>query len=98
MTDSLAGLKNDVHDESTFIRFMHGMAKDRAEAEQLEADDLSNPYGMGHNGWANGTIVAFLEAAAAWAETSSGQVLTDGNKNNTWKRVADILYAGKAYE
>ena len=56
----------------------------------------SSPYGPGVNGWENGSIEAFLDSAIAWAADTRGDAEQAGN--NPWRRCAEILYAGKAYE
>jgi hypothetical protein len=86
-----------VRDEDSFVAFVAALAADRADEVQKEKKKPSSPYGPGANGWENGTIEAYLESAAAWAE--------DWKKSpryrvptNPWHRCAEILYAGKSYE
>jgi hypothetical protein len=57
----------------------------------------SSPYGPGTNGWENGTIEAYLNAASAWAEsTTFGEA--QGLSGNPWRQFAASLYCGKIYE
>ena len=48
--------------------------------------------------WENGTIEAFLDAAAAWGEVTVGEDAASKKKENPWQRCAQILSAGKFYE
>jgi len=43
------------------------------------------------NGWENGTIEAFLDAAAAWATASKNGLEFYRKPDNPWKRCADII-------
>ena len=91
MEDTLSQLAEAVTDEVSFVRFL------RALAEDYEADATANqpasPYGPGPLGWENGSIGAFLESAAAWAEAKR-----QPSAPNPWRACADILLAGKSYE
>jgi hypothetical protein len=97
MPEDLQSKLDTVHDEATFVAFVSALAADRANEVSKENKRCSSPYGPGANGWENGTIEAYLESAAAWAE--------DWKKSpqyrppvNPWKRCAEILYMGKIYE
>ena len=87
-----------VKDEATFLEFVRALVKDREEEIAQEGIRPSPPFGPGARGWENGTIEAFLEAAAAWAEdTSFGD--SQGLRNaSPWKRFAVFLMCGKIYE
>lgn len=89
---------NRVRDERSFIQFLSSLAEDR-EAEMVkESESPSSPYSSGADGWENGTIEAFLGAAAAWGESSAnGRPLYDPPPN-PWTRCAHILLMGKLYE
>jgi hypothetical protein len=96
-----------VVDEETFVRFLKVLAEDRADEVEKEKQNPSSPYGPGANGWENGSIEAFLDAAAAWAEDlpDPSPMMVNGisvagytKPDNPWTRCADIIYAGKFYE
>lgn len=91
MTDTI-DLCEAVHDEATFIVFLSALMADFQKSQKIEAAKPSSPYGPAANGWENTTIDGFLEAATAWAHASSQK------DENSWRRVANILYAGKIYE
>ena len=97
MPEDLKSRLDAVHDEDTFIAFVSALASDRAAEVKKEKESPSSPYGPGANGWENGTIEAFLESAAAWAEDwkASPQYRPPANP---WKRCAEILYSGRGYE
>jgi hypothetical protein len=86
-----------VCDEDSLVAFISALAADRADEVRKEKESSSSAYGPGVNGWENGTIEAYLESAAAWAEDwkKSPQYRPPANP---WKRCAEILYAGKGYE
>ena len=89
---------DSVRNEETFTAFIHALAADKADENRKEKFKASSPYGPGTNGWENGSIEAFLDAAAAfstdWKDHPEGLPKTD----NPWKRCARIIYAGKYYE
>jgi hypothetical protein len=62
-----------VFDAESFLAFARQLAEDRAGEVRRETDSSSSPYGPGANGWENGTIEAFLEAAVSWGEESARQ-------------------------
>lgn len=97
MTNNLQAKLDAVCDEESFVTFVSALGADRANEVKKENDKPSSPYGHGANGWENGRIETFLEAAAAWAEDwkKSPQYRTP---TNPWKRCAEILFAGKSYE
>jgi len=96
----LIRLVDEVCDEETFLRFFSALADDRLDEEAKEKEKPSDPYGPGHNGWYNCTIGAYLESAYSWAESSRNGLpaIAMPKEENPWKRVAQILYAGKIYE
>lgn len=81
-----------VHDEASFVAFLDALAADRKDEVRKEKANPSSPSGPGANGWENGTIEAFLEAAVAWAGSYPIR------SANPWRRCAEILYMGKTYE
>ncbi|MDX2110085.1 MAG: hypothetical protein SFY80_07575 [Verrucomicrobiota bacterium] len=87
-----------VSDEVTLIEFISALADDREDEIAKEKQNPSSPYGTGANGWENTTIEAFLDAASAWATASMEAAPWYEKPQNPWKRVADILFAGKVYE
>lgn len=89
-----------VVDEETFIEFVYGLAADRAAEVEKEAKSPSPPFGLGHNGWQNGSIEEFLYASARWATASINglPLLPMPKETNPWRRCADILAAGKIHD
>jgi hypothetical protein len=55
-----------VVDETSFLQFLAALKDDWDDEQAKESVAPSSPYGPGANGWENGTIGAFLEAAIAW--------------------------------
>jgi hypothetical protein len=88
----------EVVDEQSFIDFLGVLAADRDDEVTEGRAEPSSPYGPGKNGWENGTIEAFLWAAAAWGTSSINGMPLLPKSTNPWRRCADILYAGKIYE
>ena len=98
---------DSVSDERTFLRFLAALAADREDEVEKEKLNPSLPYSAGVNGWEHWSIEGFLEAAAAWGESSidgmAFQPELEGfpkyeKPTNSWKRCAEILYMGKHYE
>ncbi len=98
MPVDLHALADQVIDESSLIAFISALAGDREEELAKEAVSPSSPYGPGANGWENGTIKAFLEAASAWAISSNNGLPFYTPPINPWTRIAHILHMGKLYE
>ncbi len=90
-------LADEVDDEASFIAFVAALGRDWEEAQQKEALHPSSPYGPNRNGWENGTIDSFLDAASAWAQASTNLPGYE-RPENPWRRAAQILHAGKFYE
>jgi hypothetical protein len=95
MTAKLLEVPDSVHDEASFLRFVTALAEDWEDEREKEALNPSSPYGPGINGWENVTIGDFLYTAAAWGATLPPLYT---KPDNPWRRVADILYAGKIIE
>jgi hypothetical protein len=91
MTDPI-DLCEAVHDEATFIVFLSALIADFRQSQKIESATPSSPYGPAAKGWENKTIDDFLDAATAWAHASPQK------DENPWRRVANILNAGKIYE
>jgi hypothetical protein len=86
-----------VSDWRTLLAFARALIADREEEVAKEKESPSSPYGPGANGWENGRIEDFLEAATRWAEsTRFGE--TQGLSGNPWRQFAAFLYCGKIYE
>lgn len=86
-----------VVDRATFLAFVQVLVEDREDEVAKERERPSSPYGHGANGWQNGTIEAFLDAALRWAESSLDR--EEGLPlQPSWKAFADFLYCGKLYE
>jgi len=98
MSSQLEAILNSVNDEQSFLRFLQALAEDWKDEQQKESTTQSLPYGSGANGWENGTIGAYLDAAARWGDTSIGGLAFYEKPSNAWKRAAQILYMGKIYE
>jgi predicted Ser/Thr protein kinase len=100
MESKLLKLLDEVHDEQSFLKFVQALIADRADEVEKEKIKPSSPYGAGVNGWENGTIESYLQAAAAWASDSDFGKKKSGDKlnKNCWSQFANFLYAGKIYE
>ncbi len=89
-------LLDEVRDRASFITFVEALIKDWDEAGRLEKE---NPkywrYGA-PNGWQNGSIGGYLDAAlACMQDNPSASALT---QEPSWRALAEFLYAGKIYE
>ena len=91
-------LLEHVRDEASFIRFIKALGADFANERLVENLSPSSPYAPGASGWEHGSVDAFLDAAAAWADSRARPVLNDGPVSNVWQRCAAILLAGKFFE
>jgi hypothetical protein len=88
----------DVEDMETFFAFTRALIKDRNQAEPLESLAPAAPRGPDAGAWQNTTISTYLDAALAWAESTS-MGLTQGVPGSlSWRAFAEFLYAGKIYE
>jgi hypothetical protein len=96
-------LIDQVVDETSFLQFLSALKDDRDDEQRKESVAPSSPYGPGPNGWQNGTIGAFLEAAIGWASDMPAERWAEefgdsATPENIWRRVAHMLLAGKYYE
>jgi len=98
MTVNLQTILESVADEQSFLQFMQALTEDWEDEQKSEQASPSSPYGPGANGWENGTIGAYLDAAASWGEASINGLAVYEKPTNPWKRAAQILYMGKLYE
>lgn len=94
MTENLHKLLAEVQDEGSFRKFLFALHQDWESDRKKEKRNPSSPYGPSANGWENGTIGNFLEAASAWSEDTE----IENSNENVWARAAQIIYAGKVYE
>ena len=102
--DAVAGNKllqdlfKNVNSEESLLVFIAALVKDRRDAVLAEKENPSSPYGPDAGGWENTSIEAFLEAGAAWAESTHFGLTQGIPQDNPWKRFASFLYCGKIYE
>jgi hypothetical protein len=96
--ESLNDLLERVNSEGSLLAFIAALVKDRRDAVVAEKSSPSSPYGPDAGGWENSSIEAFLEAAAAWAESTNFGLTQGLRPDNPWKRFAVFLYLGKIYE
>ena len=98
MTKDLYQLADNVETEQDFLGFVEALMQDRSDEEKKEKVKPSSPYSSGANGWENGKIVSFLDAAVAWGQSSINGLEFYEKPSNPWKRAAHIMHAGKFYE
>jgi hypothetical protein len=98
MAQRLTDALDRVVDEQSFVAFVLALAGDWEKEQELEAASPSPRYSNGALGWENGTIGAYLAAAADWADASKDGLRFYQVPTNAWRRAADILFAGKIYE
>jgi hypothetical protein len=87
-----------VTDANSFLAFVHALVADRESAVQREKAQPSSAWGRDAGGWENTRIETYLEAAAAWAESTDFGVSQGLDANNLWRRFAQFLSVGKIYE
>lgn len=87
-----------VIDEASFRAFLYSLAEDRKEQNDHEAKHGKGKWSDGINGWQTDDLADYLFSAHAWAESSENGLPLYKKPKNAWKRIADILYAGKIYE
>jgi hypothetical protein len=99
MATNFYELAQKVETKSDFIRFLVALKEDREDKVRKERESPSSPYGPGANGWENGSIEAFLDSAAAWADTTNAITKKlSVPEEPSWRSFAMILLAGKDYE
>lgn len=84
-----------VTDQASFYAFVAALIADREQEVDIEKRTPSSPYGPGANGWENGTIEAYLEAALSCASDNGDNMLQE---KPSWAAFATFLYCGKIYE
>ncbi|HEX8220489.1 MAG TPA: hypothetical protein VF914_14930 [Chloroflexia bacterium] len=94
----LYDLLEQVRDRGSFFVFVRALVEDWEDEVQKEKLSPSSPYGPGANGWENGTIGAYLEAALRWAETTQMGQTQGLPREPSWKAFAHFLCCGKIYE
>ena len=95
MSVDLDELLRSVNDEQSFIGFIEALGSDFASERVFQETTPSSPYGPGALGWEDGSVDAFLDAAAAWATSSSNSSMSNAPVSNVWRRCATILLAAK---
>jgi len=82
-----------VDSREAFLAFLKTLHLESQDVRTGSATSTLPPHGPEPHGWENGTIEAFLDAMHAWA-TDSDALPTQP----TWRVMAQLLLAGKAYE
>lgn len=98
MAERLQDALGRVVDERSLIHFLRVLGHDWNKERQLEADLPTSPYARAALGWENRSIGEYLEAMVDWAEASEEGLRLYDVPGNPWRRMADILFAGKIYE
>ncbi len=98
MKEKLETVLENICDEASFIAFLSALSEDWNEEQRIEATQPSSPYGRGANGWENGSIGSFLEAASAYGQAHLSNPASRLKHNNPWRQAAEIIYSGKFYE
>jgi hypothetical protein len=85
-------LQEAVKDKTSFLKFADALLQnwlDECQKESFSPIDNADT-----DGWQNGDLASFLEAAIAWA--SVHPMFSD--EINPWQKFAAFLHAGKFYE
>ncbi|WP_175922640.1 DUF7660 family protein [Burkholderia latens] len=98
MDERLQHALERVVDERSLIHFLRVLGHDWHTERRLEADAPLSPHAIAALGWENRTIGAFLDAMVEWAEASEEGLHGYDLPDNAWRRIGDILFAGKIYE
>jgi hypothetical protein len=98
MKDKVVEALNNVTDEARFRAFLRLLAEDRQEEKAHEVEHGQKKWSEGINGWQTADLADYLFSAHSWAESSKNGLPLYKKPDNSWKRVADILLAGKIYE
>ena len=91
-------LADAVETEADFLDFLAALRDDRIDEVEQEKKNPSSPWGPGANGWENGSIEAFIDAAHAWGSASVDGSDLNERPDNPWQRAARIIHAGKFYD
>lgn len=89
---------NAVNDRETFLVFVQKLIEDWKDEVRKEEASPSPPFSRGANGWENGSIDTFLDAAADRAECTNFGISQGASPDNLWQGFARFLYMGKIYE
>ena len=98
MADRLQDALERVVDERSLIHFLRVLGHDWNTERQLEAEVPPSPYARAALGRENRSTGEYLEAMVDWAEASEDGLRFYDVPDNPWRRIADILFAGKIYE
>ena len=98
MSAELHDILKEVSDEKTLLKFVEALISDRLSALKEERQSPNKLLDSTYGGWENTSIEAFLEGAAAWAESTNFGATQGLTLNNPWRRFANFLYCGKIYE
>jgi len=90
-------LVETVVDRESFLSFARALVLDLEDEARKEQESPSSPYGPGANGWENGSIEAYLDAAIRWTEAWKGKE-HELPLEPSWRSFAEFLFAGKYYE
>ena len=96
--DEVLARLREVTDAKSFLAFVRAVVADRETAVRLERAHPSPPCGPDAGGWENVRIETYLEACAAWAESTDFGVSQGLDPNDLWRRFAQFLAVGKIYE
>ncbi len=97
-SDDVRTALNAVNDQETFLVFVRKLIEDWNDEAAKEEVSPSPPFSHGANGWENGSIDTYLDAAAAWAESTDFGISQGASPDNLWQRFARFLFMGKVYE
>ncbi len=92
---TLTKLLDGVTDRTTFYTCVAALIADRKQEIEIEKLTPSSPYGSEENGWENGTIEVYLEAALSSASDNGDKLLQE---EPSWQAFATFIYCGKIYE
>lgn len=98
MAERLQHALERVVDERSLIHFLRVLGHDWHKERQLGADAPLSPHAIAALGWENRSIAKYLDAMVDWAEASEEGLHCYERPENPWRRIADILFAGKFYE
>lgn len=92
-SEHLECLQSLVFDEASFIEFLEALSFDK----QIEGDHSRHaPFDMYEpSEWKHEDIASYFNASVSSARSSSGDSSLNLQESNPWKRVAEILLAGK---
>lgn len=91
--DALFDSLEKVVDEASFLKFVEALAVERRAIETFP--ETSDGF---RGGWANQSILYFLEAGIAWANDSQFGIKPGPKPQNQWQIFAMFLWAGRSYE